>query len=198
MPNSAFDNVFTDAVKNQQRKRGSREQFERREQDAGWPSAIPPDLAHFIATVRSCYLATSSKAGQPSIQHRGGPPGFLKVLDPHTIGFADYGGNKQYISIGNLGENPRYCLFVMDYARRIRIKFWGTAKVVEDDDALLSTLSEGSNAPPQRSILLSVEVWDRNCPQHIPQLFSAEDVSAAVAKLETRIADLEGQLALRG
>jgi uncharacterized protein len=195
MNQTPSDIVFSDAVKAAQSQRGSRAQYERMERGVGWSSALTPELSAFITSVRSCFIATASAAGQPSIQHRGGPPGFLKVLDPHTIGFADYGGNKQYVSIGNLSENPRYALFIMDYARRIRIKVWGAAKVIEGEEKLLETLSEGSNTAPERAILLTVDVWDRNCPQHIPQMFFADDVAAHIAKLEARIGELEHKLA---
>lgn len=195
MARPASDVLFSPSVKAQQEKRGSRAMYARREQPGGWPDTITPDLAGFLANVRSFYLATASADGQPYIQHRGGQPGFLRVLDEKTLGFADLKGNQQYITLGNLAENQRAFIFLMDYARRIRIKLWGWAEVIEDDDALLAKLSEGGTAPPQRSIVFHLEAWDRNCPQHIPVLFSQEDVQAAVAPLHERIASLEADIA---
>jgi predicted pyridoxine 5'-phosphate oxidase superfamily flavin-nucleotide-binding protein len=188
------DIAFTPAVKAQQEKRGSRAAYARMEQNGGWSDRVTPDLAQFLSTVRSFYLSTASASGQPYIQHRGGTSGFLKVVDEKTLGFADYSGNRQYITLGNLAENPKAFIFLMDYARRIRIKLWGTAEVVENDDALLAKLSEGANAAPQRSILFHVEAWDRNCPQHIPQLVPVEAVQSMVEDFESRIEDLEAEI----
>ncbi len=189
------DVAFTPAVKAEQARRGSRAQYERMERTKSWPDRITPDLAALLENTRSFFLGTASADGQPYIQHRGGPPGFLKVLDERTLGFADLAGNRQYITAGNLAENPRAIIFLMDYARRLRIKIWGRARVVEDDDKLLSRLR-----PPvggivaERSILFSVEAWDRNCPQHIPQLFPKEDVESALRSLQQRIEQLEEEL----
>lgn len=193
------DVAFSDAVKAQQQHRGSRDDFRRMEDGDGWPDVITPDLARFISGMRSFYLATASASGQPYIQHRGGQPGFLNVLDEKTLGFADYAGNRQYITLGNLSENPRAFIFLMDYARRIRVKLWGTAEVIENDDALLSKLSEGLSVAPQRSIVFRVEAWDRNCPQHIPRLVPIEAVETAIADLQRQITDLQAENArLRG
>lgn len=160
---------------------------------------ITPDLAGFIASRTSFYMATASAEGQPYIQHRGGPAGFLHVLSPTQLGFADFKGNKQYITLGNLAENPRAFLFLMDYAHRRRIKLWGTARVVEDDAALLQALRpEGYAGIPEQAILFDVTAWDANCPQHIPQRFEAADVAAALAQRDARIAELEAELARRG
>ena len=151
------------------------------EAKGGWRTAITPDLAGFLAEVRSFYLATASADGQPYIQHRGGPPGFLRVLDEHTLGFADFKGNRQYITTGNLAENTKAFIFVMDYAQRRRVKLWGRARVVEGDAALLARLwPEGYEARPEQVILFEVEAWDTNCPQHIPQMFHAEDVARTI------------------
>lgn len=161
-------------------------------------SRITPDLAAFIAVQTSFFLATASAEGQPYIQHRGGRSGFLHVLSPTQLGFADFRGNKQYISLGNLAENPKACLFLMDYANRRRIKLWGTARVVEDDPALLQALCpEGYVGIPEQAILFDVTAWDANCPQHIPQRFEAADVAAALAQRDARIAELEAELARR-
>ncbi|MDX2308918.1 MAG: pyridoxamine 5'-phosphate oxidase family protein [Hyphomicrobium sp.] len=190
------DIAFTPSVKAQQTRLGSRAQYARMETGKGWSDRVTPDLAQFLGTVRSFYLGTANVEGQPYIQHRGGPAGFLKVIDEKTLGFADLSGNRQYITAGNLADNPRAFIFVMDYARRLRIKLWGTARIVEDDNALLSRLMPNSGAATaERAILFTISAWDRNCPQHIPQLFAREDVEAAVATLQQRVAELEAELA---
>jgi uncharacterized protein len=193
------DIAFTASVKAEQQKRGSRGQFKRVEKHGGWPDTITPDLAQFIAGVRSFYLGTASAAGQPYIQHRGGPAGFLKPLGAQVLGFADFGGNRQYITAGNLAENPRAFIFLMDYAKRRRIKLWGTAKIVEDDEKLLTSLSSPSYAAaPERAIVFGLEAWDRNCAQHIPRLLPYEDVADAINQLQRRIAALEAENARLG
>ena len=163
------DVAFTPAVKAAQERRGSRESYARMEAKGGFRTAIAPDLAAFLAAeTRSFYLATASADGQPYVQHRGGPPGFLRVIDERTLGFADFKGNRQYITTGNLAENPRAYIFVMDYVQRRRVKLWGRAHVLEDDAALLARLwPEGYAARPEQVILFEIEAWDTNCPQHI-------------------------------
>jgi predicted pyridoxine 5'-phosphate oxidase superfamily flavin-nucleotide-binding protein len=170
------------------------------EKKGGWSRMVTPELAEFIAEMNSFYLATANAAGQPYIQHRGGPPGFLKVLDESTLGFADFSGNRQYITTGNLSENPRAFLFLMDYVRLRRIKIWGTARVVTDDPVLVHRLfPEGYEAKPEQAILFTLEAWDVNCPQHIPQMLPAAEVAATFQHLKERIADLEAEnAALRG
>ena len=172
MSRPSSDVAFTPAVKAVQARRGSREHYAKAEAKGGWRTTITPDLAGFLADARSFYLATASAEGQPYIQHRGGPPGFLRVIDERTLGFADFKGNRQYITTGNLAENPRAYIFVMDYAQRRRVKLWGRARVVEDDPALLARLwPEGYKARDEQVILFEIEAWDTNCPQHIPQMF---------------------------
>ena len=190
------DVAFTAAVKAQQSARGSRDMFERMEDTRPWPDRITPDLAEFVAAQRSVYLGTASAAGQPYIQHRGGPPGFLRVVDDTHLGFADLRGNQQYITLGNLAENPHAFLFLIDYTNARRVKLCGTAKVVEDDPALLESLvpADGKGRP-ERAILFQIAAWDVNCPQHIPQRFEAEDVAAALARRDARIAELEAEIA---
>lgn len=196
MKNIPSDIAFTPSVKAQQERRGSRKAYARMEEGDGWSDTITADLAAFVASTRSFYLGTASADGQPYIQHRGGPAGFLHVLDEKTLAFADFSGNRQYITTGNLSENPRAYIFIMDYARRLRIKIWGNARVVEDDSELLSRLRPPQgNIRVERAIVFDVKAWDRNCPQHIPLLFSEEDVKAAVAPLHERIAKLEEELA---
>ena len=143
---------------------------------------------------RSFYLATASKDGQPYVQHRGGPPGFLRVIDERTLAFADFAGNRQYITTGNLEENPKAMIFLMDYARRQRVKIWGTARVIENDAELNAGLfPEGYRARADASILFTVEAIDVNCPQHIPQMLFAEDIAATVTALRDRIDTLEAE-----
>jgi uncharacterized protein len=191
MSTPSSDIAFTPTVKAIQARRGSREAYERLEQRDGFRKGITPELAAFIAGLDSVYLGTASADGQPYIQHRGGPKGFLKVLDEQTLGLADYRGNRQYITTGNLAENPRAFLFLMDYARRRRIKIWGRARTVEDDPALLARVADPDGPAAEQAILFEVEAWDINCPQHIPQKIDADDVAAVVARLQGRIEELE-------
>lgn len=191
----ASDVAFTPTVKAVQARKGSRRSYERMEQGGSWETTVTPELAEFIAAQTSVYLASANAAGQPYIQHRGGPPGFLKVIDERTIGFADFVGNRQFITTGNLGENPRAHLFLMDYAHRRRIKLWGTARVVEGDaDLLASLMPPGYKARGEQAIVFAISAWDSNCPQHIPQRFEAADVAAALAERDRRIVELEAQL----
>jgi hypothetical protein len=190
------DVAFTPTVKSVQERRGSRRQYARMEETRGWQSKVTDDLAAFIAERDSFYLATANAEGQPYIQHRGGPKGFLRVLDDKTLGFADFKGNRQYITTGNLADNDRAFIFLMDYASRRRIKIWGRARVVEGDDALINKLFvPGYKARPEQAILFTIEAWDVNCQQHIPQKFAAEDVADAVGRLQARIAELEAEVA---
>ena len=186
------DVAFTPAVKAIQARKGSRHGYARMEQAGGWQATISDELADFITAQTSVFLATVNAEGQPYIQHRGGPAGFLKVLDAHTIAFVDFAGNKQYISSGNLSENPKAHLFLMDYAHRQRIKIWGEARVVEGDDALMARLMpQGYAARPEQVIVFTVTAWDANCPQHIPVRFEAADVRAALDARDARIKALE-------
>ena len=194
------DIAFTPAVKAAQEHRGSRAAYARMEQKGGWRDRVTPELAQFLAERDSFYLATATADGQPYIQHRGGPQGFLAVLDERTLAFADFGGNRQYITAGNLSENDKAYLFLMDYANRRRIKIWGRARVVEDDPDLLTRLSDPAyKARPERAIVFHIEAWDVNCPQHITRRFTEAQVSEIVAPLQGRIAGLEAEIAaLRG
>lgn len=196
MSERPVDIAFTPSVKAVQERKRSRAMYARMEMNP----VIDAGLAGFIAQVRSFYLATASADGQPYIQHRGGPPGFLHVVDEHTLAFADFKGNRQFISTGNLAENPKAFIFLMDYAHRQRVKIWGAAKVVEGDAALEAKLMpEGYRARAEQVILFEVAAWDANCPQHIPQMFFAEDVARTISERDARIAALEAELAaLRG
>jgi predicted pyridoxine 5'-phosphate oxidase superfamily flavin-nucleotide-binding protein len=192
----ASDIAFTEAVKEIQTRKGSRKAYARMEAGAGWQTKVTAELAEFLAEQNSFFLATANAQGQPYIQHRGGPPGFLRVLDETTLGFADFRGNRQYISMGNLVENAKVHLFLVDYAERRRVKIWGEAKVVEDDAALLEKLTPaGYDARPERAFVIHLTAWDENCPQHIPQRFEAADVKRALDARDRRIAELEAELA---
>ncbi len=191
----ASDIAFTPTVKAAQARKGSRPNYARMEENGSWKTTITAELESFVAAQTSVFFATANLDGQPYIQHRGGPPGFLRVLDPKTIGFVDYAGNRQYITQGNLADNRRAYLFLINYANRRRIKIWGTASVVEGDEALVATLfPEGYKARAEQVILFTVSAWDANCPQHIPQRFEAADVASAIAERDARIATLEAEV----
>ena len=193
------DVAFTETVKAIQARKGSRDGYARMEQKGGWRQSIDGSLAEVIASRDFFYFGTANGAGQPYIQHRGGPPGFLKQLDARTLAFADFTGNKQYISQGNLEENPQAFIFLMDYAKRQRIKIWGRARVVEDDHELLSQLAEdGYKAKLEQAIVFEIEAWDVNCPQHITQRFTRDEIAVIVAPLQQRITELETALAELG
>jgi hypothetical protein len=192
-PSSGF--AFTRSMKAVQARKGSRAAYRRIEERGGWQRRITPDLADFIAAQTSAFLATASAEGQPYVQHRGGPPGFLRVLDQATIGFVDFSGNRQYITQGNLADNPKAHLFLIDYAHRRRIKIWGEARVVEGDAELTARLMpRGYKARPEQVILFTVSAWDANCPQHIPQRCEAADVAAALAERDRHIEMLEAEI----
>ena len=189
------DIAFTPSVKAVQTRKGSRRAYAHLEEGAGWADAIPDGLKEFIELQTSVYLATANADGQPYIQHRGGPAGFLHVLDEHTIAFADFSGNRQYITTGNLLDNPKAHLFLMDYAHRQRVKLWGEARVVEGDAALLASLMPaGYKARGEQVVLFTVKAWDANCPKHIPQLLPAQDVLRVLDEKDARIAELQAEL----
>jgi predicted pyridoxine 5'-phosphate oxidase superfamily flavin-nucleotide-binding protein len=189
------DVAFTPSVKTVQTRKGSRLSYQRMEERGSWQTRITSDLAAFIGAQTSIFLATASAEGQPYIQHRGGPPGFLRVLDDRTIGFVDFSGNRQYITQGNLADNPKAHLFLIDYTHRRRIKLWGEARIVEGDFELTAKLMpDGYKARPEQVILFTVSAWDANCSQHIPQRFEAIDVAIALAERDKRIETLEAEI----
>ncbi|HSH87618.1 MAG TPA: pyridoxamine 5'-phosphate oxidase family protein [Methylophilus sp.] len=189
------DVVFTSAVKARQEEMGSRAGYAKFESTRGWESRVTPVLADFIAAQTSMYIATANAEGQPYMQHRGGPPGFLHVLDEQTLAFADYAGNKQYITAGNLDENPKAQLFLMDYANTQRVKIWGEAKIVTGDEALIARVSSPDYpARVERVIVFTIKAWDANCPKHIPKLLKVEDVIPAIQVRDQKIAALEARL----
>jgi uncharacterized protein len=193
--NFSSDVAFTPAVKAVQSRKGSRSAYARMEEGGGWETAITDELREFVEAQTSVFLATANAQGQPYIQHRGGPAGFLHVLDEHTIGLADFMGNRQFISTGNLIENPKVHLFLMDYARRRRVKVWGTARVVEDAELVARLIPAGYRARAEQAIVLKVAAWDVNCPQHIPVLLPAAEVQRALAQKDLKIATLEAEVA---
>lgn len=189
------DIAFSDAVKQVQSAKGSRSAIQRVTQRRPWATRLTPEIADFIVQRNSAFLGTANREGQPYVQHRGGPPGFLRVLDGRTIGFADLAGNRQYITLGNLSENPAAFLFLIDYTTRRRVKFWGTARVVEDDPDLIDRLRPETSGRVERAILFRIATWDINCPAHIPMLVDAAAAADAITQRDARIAELEAELA---
>ena len=189
--NSAL--VFTPTARRAQAERGSAKAYERRTA-AGFPDRVTPELAEFLRGIDTAFLGTVSAAGAPYIQHRGGPRGFIKVVDEKTLGFADYRGNRQYITLGNLADNDRAFLFLLNPATQQRIKLWGHARVVENDPDLIARLFDaGYQARPERVILFTIDAWDVNCSQHISPRFTPEEIAEAASELRARIAALEAE-----
>lgn len=189
------DIAFTPAVKAIQSEKGSRNSYSRMELGGSWETTVTPELEAFLAALDMFYLGTANAEGQPYIQYRGGSPGFLRAVDEKTLGFADFGGNRQYITLGNLSANPKAFIFLMDYAHSRRIKLWGTLRVVEGDPVLLDRLRDPSYPGKiERAILFTIEAWDVNCPQHIHMRFSQSQVAPVIEKLQARIAELETEL----
>ena len=194
MKRPSSDVAFSPSVKAVQSERGSRAAYRRVEEGGGFETEVSDELRAFLAQVDTGFLATASADGQPYIQHRGGPKGFIQALDDHTLAFADFAGNRQYVSTGNLRDNDRVCLLLIDYERRRRVKLWGTARVVAATDALVARLAPpGYRARPEQVVLVSVSAWDVNCPQHIPQKLDAAEVGRTVERLQARIAELEAE-----
>ena len=187
------DVAFTESVKAVQQRMGSRKHYERMETAGGWENVISKDLAGFIGDRDSFYLATANAKGQPYIQHRGGPKGFLKVLDERTLAFADFAGNRQYITVGNLAENKQAFLFLMDYVNQTRVKIWGTAEVVDDPRLVKQLTDPAYKGKSERAIRFHVEAFDINCRQHIRPRFTQEEVEALVQPLRDRLAELEAE-----
>lgn len=195
MLHTPSDIAFTPTVKSIQAEKGSRSSYAKMEERAGWQTTVTSDLQAFLSGLDMFYLGTSNAEGQPYIQYRGGSPGFLKLVDQKTLGFADFGGNRQYITIGNLSENPKAFIFLMDYANSRRIKIWGTARVVEDDAELVERLRDPKYpGKAERAILFTVEAWDVNCPQHIHKRFSQSVVAPVIKELQAKVRDLEQKL----
>lgn len=189
------DIAFTPAVKSMQSEKGSRSSYARMEAGGSWETAVTPELEAFLSELDMFYLGTANAEGQPYIQYRGGSPGFLRLVNQKTLGFADFGGNRQYITLGNISENPKAFIFLMDYARSRRIKLWGTLRAVEGDTELLDQLRDPSYpGKVERAMLFEIEAWDVNCPQHIHKRFSQSQVAPVIEKLQARITELESKL----
>lgn len=188
------DIAFTPTVKAMQEKYNSRKNYARMEQSRGWQSEVTPQLEYMLHEADSFYMGTANASGQPYIQHRGGPKGFLKVLDKKRLAFADFSGNMQYITVGTLEENNKAFIFLMDYPNQSRIKIWGTAEVVFDDDKLLNSLIDSTyHSKPERVIIFTIDAWDMNCPQHITRRFTLDTINAELEQLKNRIKELEAE-----
>lgn len=193
------DIAFTSAVKDIQESKGSRQAYARMEQGHGWQTSVTPELKSFLSQLDMFYLGTANRDGQPYVQYRGGPKGFLQAIDSKTLAFADFGGNRQYITLGNLSETPKAFIFLMDYVNRQRVKLWGKARVVEDDTQLRDRLGNQEYLGKiERAILFEIEAWDINCPQHIHQRWSKQQIASVVEQLEERIETLEAALRTAG
>ena len=191
------DIAFTPSVKSVQERLGSRRQYARMEERGGWIDTVTPELKDFLSQRDSCYFGTASADGRPYIQHRGGPKGFVKVLDDHTLAFADFIGNRQYISVGNLAKNDQAFLFFMDYEQQTRIKVWGRAAVIDDDPQLSTQLTDSQyKGKSERVIRFHIDAWDANCPQHIQPRFTLEAMSHSLQDLKDRISELERENSL--
>jgi predicted pyridoxine 5'-phosphate oxidase superfamily flavin-nucleotide-binding protein len=192
MPRKFTQIAFTPSVKAFQEQYGSREMYARMEESGPDNDTIIPVVEEFIQARDSFYIGTTNENGWPYIQFRGGKLGFLKVIDQKTLGFADFAGNCQYLTTGNLAADDRVFLFLMDYANQRRLKIWGKAKVILDDADLIEQLRvPDDNSGAKRAILIHVEAWDWNCPKYIPLKYSEAEVAAMVEPLKARIAELE-------
>ena len=186
------DVMFSPAVKAEQARLGSRASFE----DRDWQTEITDDLRQFLVAIDTFFFATASADGRPYIQHRGGPAGFLKPIGTHMLAFADFAGNRQYITLGHLKENDRAHIFILHFATQQRLKLWGRARVVEDDAELMERLVDPAyKAKPQRAIAFRIEAWDINCRQHIVARYSEAEIEPAVNQLPHRIKELEEEVA---
>ena len=195
MEHPVSDIAFTSSVKAVQERLGSRKGYASMEQSGGWDDRVTPELATFIGERDTMFIATTNADGQPCIQHRGGPPGFLKVLDEHTLGFADFSGNRQYITVGNLDDNPKAFIFLIDFANRRRVKIWGRAEIVENNDELREKLHDPNyGSEPERMFLFHIDAWDVNCPKPIKPRFTEEEVGESIQALRDRIAQLEAKV----
>ena len=197
MANSYHAIAFTETVKAVQAEQGSRHVYAKQEARGDQNGRLSAREAAFIMARDSVYMATTGEAGWPYIQHRGGPRGFMRVLNDETLGFADFAGNRQYISLGNILKDDRVSLFFMDYGNRARLKLFGRAQPVdsEDTEALEPLALPGYRARVERGIIIKVEAFDWNCPQHITPRLTEAEVIEAIKPLHQRIAELEAQLA---
>ena len=189
--------LFSPAVKAVQQQNGSRDAYAKRD-TASEPDRLTEHEAQFIATRDSFYMASVGSSGWPYVQHRGGPTGFIKVLGEQTIGFADFRGNRQYVSVGNLADDSRVAMFMMDYPRRARLKLLGRARPVDlaaMPELAATLIDETYGAKVERGIVIEIEAFDWNCSQHITERFTLAEIEPTVDMLKTRIAELEAQVA---
>jgi len=185
------DVLFSASVKAEQARLGSRQSFE----DRQWTTEITDNLRQFLDAIDTFFFATADASGRPYVQHRGGPPGFLKPIGPRTLAFADFAGNRQYITLGHLKENDRAHIFILHFATQQRLKLWGRARVVENDIALMERLVDPAyKARPQRAIVFELDAWDVNCNQHIVARYSEAEMVPALNKLVARIKELEEEV----
>jgi hypothetical protein len=186
--------AFTPLVKQQQTLHGSRSAYDRVEQTGPAGDRLTEAERYFIPARDSFYMASTSETGWPYIQHRGGPKGFLKVIDDHTLAFADFRGNKQYLSTGNLTTNNRVALIMIDYPAQARLKIVGRAEILEGDaakDWITRLRNPAEKTPIERVFLIHIEGFDWNCPQHITPRYTEEQINEALAPIQKRLADLE-------
>lgn len=189
------DIVFTDTIRSVQGKYGTRDFNARLEKSDRTPD-LDENIISFIQSRDSIYFATATADGRPYIQHRGGEPGFIRVIDTKTLGFAEYPGNKQLITTGNLAENPHAYMFLMDYPNRQRIKLWGRAEIVDDPDFVKSVADEiPGRHQPERALRFHIDAWDINCPKYITPRYTEAEVARATEIMRSRIAELEAEVA---
>ncbi len=192
-----FDLAFTPSVQAAQEANGSRRAYARHHEESAGPDHLSDNETAFITERDSFYMATVSETGWPYLQHRGGPKGFVKVLDDRTLGFADYRGNRQYVSLGNLANDGRAALFFMDYPRQARLKLLARVRAVDlaNEPKFAAALVDADyKAKVERALLIRVEAFDWNCPQHITPRFTAEEVRPVITRQEARIAELEAEI----
>jgi predicted pyridoxine 5'-phosphate oxidase superfamily flavin-nucleotide-binding protein len=188
--------VFTPVVKSLQERYGSRRQYARLEQANDAPARLGPDEIEFIGERDTFYMSSVGATGWPYVQHRGGPKGFLKVIDERTIAFADFGGNKQYVSTGNLMTDDRVALILVDYPRQLRLKILGHAQIFEGEQAkewIDKVRDSGYKAAVERVFVIRVEAFDWNCQQHIIPRFTEEEIGEALAPMEKQVQGLEDE-----
>jgi hypothetical protein len=188
--------MFGPLVRAEQEAQGSRGAYARTETPSVGPDRLTDREVSFISRRDSFYMATTGAGGWPYIQHRGGPPGFVRILSDRSLGVADFRGNRQYLSVGNLAGDDRAAFFFMDYAQRARLKLIGRVRIVdlEDDTVLAAALIDRNyRGVAERGLVIDVEAYDWNCSQHITPRFTMDEIESMIAALKTRIAELEAQ-----
>jgi hypothetical protein len=198
MTSRYHDIMFSKAVKAAQEANGSRRAYARHEGASTGPDRLTETEAAFIAGRDSFYMATVGSSGWPYMQHRGGPPGFVKIIEDRSFAIADYRGNRQYITVGNAADEAKTALFFMDYPRRTRLKLLARMRVADpaSEPALAAAVVDtGYKAVVERVLVFNVEAFDWNCPQHITPRYTLADVTPAIDALKVRIAELEAKLA---